>query len=174
MIKAIPQLLSKIPQIIKSLVSGFGNYAKNMLDVGLNLVKGIWNGISNSLQWIKDKIKGWVGNVTKFIKKLFGINSPSKLMQDEVGVYLAEGIGVGFEDGMKDVNESIQNSIPTEFDVGVKTSLSAISSNKNNISSQSASFANAVKNALTGMHVVLDGDKIGEIVVNSVEEVVYS
>lgn len=174
LIKAIPQLLSKIPQIIKSLVSGFGNYAKNMLDVGLNLVKGIWNGISNSLQWIKDKIKGWVGNVTKFIKKLFGINSPSKLMQDEVGVYLAEGIGVGFEDGMKDVNESIQNSIPTEFDVGVKTSLSAISSNKNNISLQSVSFANAVKNALTGMHVVLDGDKIGEIVVNSVEEVVYS
>lgn len=173
LIKAIPQLISKIPQIINSLVSGFGNYVKNMDDVGLNLVKGIWNGISNSLQWIKDKIKGWVGNVTNFIKKLFGINSPSKLMQDEVGVYLAEGIGVGFEDGMKDVNESIQNSIPTEFDVGVKTSISGITPNKD-VSTQSILFANAVKNALTGMHVILDGDKVGEIVVNNIEEVIYS
>lgn len=173
LIKAIPQLISKIPQIINSLVSGFGNYVKNMDDVGLNLVKGIWNGISNSLQWIKDKIKSWVGNVTNFIKKLFGINSPSKLMQDEVGVYLAEGIGVGFEDGMKDVNESIQNSIPTEFDVGVKTSISGITPNKD-VSTQSILFANAVKNALTGMHVILDGDKVGEIVVNNIEEVIYS
>ena len=173
LIEAIPQLISKIPQIINSLVSGFGNYVKNMADVGLNLVKGIWNGISNSLQWIKDKIKGWVGNVTNFIKKLFGINSPSKLMQDEVGVYLAEGIGVGFEDGMKDVNESIQDSIPTEFDVGVKTSISGITPNKD-VSTQSILFANAVKNALTGMHVILDGDKVGEIVVNNIEEVIYS
>lgn len=174
LIKAIPQLVSKIPEIISSLVSGFGNYVKNMANVGLNLVKGIWDGISNSLQWIKDKIKGWVGNVTNFIKKLFGINSPSKLMQDEVGVYLAEGIGVGFEDGMKDVNKNIQNSIPTEFDVGVKTSISSISSNKNSIASQSALFANAVKSALTGMHVVLDGDKLGEVVISNVEEVIYS
>ena len=38
---------------------------------GINLVKGIWEGISGSLDWIKNKVKGWVGNVTKFIKKLF-------------------------------------------------------------------------------------------------------
>ena len=77
LIKAIPQLVAKIPQIITSLVEGFKNYWSKIGEVGKNLVSGIWEGISGSIDWIKNKIKGWVGDVTKFIKKLFGINSPS-------------------------------------------------------------------------------------------------
>ena len=57
-------------------------------------------------------IQGWVGDVLGFIKRLFKIGSPSKVMADEVGVYLAEGIGVGFEGGMTDVEKAMQNSMP--------------------------------------------------------------
>ena len=114
LIKAIPQLISKIPQIIASLVSGFGRYVSNMLDVGKNIVKGIWNGISNSLSWIKDKISGWIGNVIDFIKDLFGIASPSKVMRDEVGVFLAKGLGVGFDKEIDDVYKDMQKSINFE------------------------------------------------------------
>lgn len=70
-----------------------------VLEVGKNLVKGIWDGISGAYEWIKKKIKEWVGNVTKFIKKLFGIKSPSRLWRDEVGVWLARGIAEGIEKG---------------------------------------------------------------------------
>ena len=47
LIKAIPQLISKIPQIVSSLVRGFVNYYSNMGEVGKNLVLGIWEGIKN-------------------------------------------------------------------------------------------------------------------------------
>lgn len=80
-------------------------------DVGMNLVRGIWNGISNGLGWIKGKISGWVGNVTSFIKRLFGIASPSKVMRDEVGKYLAQGIAVGFGDEMPAVMKSMQRDM---------------------------------------------------------------
>jgi len=33
-------------------------------------------------------------------------------MRDEVGIYLAEGIGVGFENGMADVERTMRNSMP--------------------------------------------------------------
>ncbi|MCM1052449.1 MAG: hypothetical protein NC483_00505 [Ruminococcus sp.] len=112
-IRGIPDLVSKIPQVITSITGALKKGLSSMADVGKNLVKGLWNGISSSLDWIKDKIKGWVGNVMDFIKKLFGINSPSKVMRDQVGVYLAEGIGVGFEKGMKGVNDTIENALPT-------------------------------------------------------------
>jgi hypothetical protein len=39
-------------------------------------------------------------------------------MRDEVGVFLAQGIGVGFEKEMQKVSRTMQNSIPTEFDLG--------------------------------------------------------
>lgn len=115
LIKAIPQLLKAIPQIISSLVNGFKNYYSNLNEVGKNLVEGIWQGISSSYEWIKNKIKDWVGNVTEFLKNLFGIKSPSRLFRDEIGVFLAQGIGEGItsddsaESSMRDKVKSIMD-----------------------------------------------------------------
>jgi phage-related protein len=101
---AAQQLLNAVVNTVKQIPS-------RVADVGMNLVRGIWNGISGGLGWIKGKISGWVGNVTSFIKRLFGIKSPSTVMRDEVGKYLAQGIGVGFGDEMPSVMRSMQNSM---------------------------------------------------------------
>ena len=106
------QMLSAGRQLLSSIVSGIRGAISSVVSIGKNIVQGIWQGISSSLGWIKDRITGWVGNVVNFLKKLFKIGSPSKLMRDEVGIYLAEGIGVGFEDGMTDVEHAMQNSMP--------------------------------------------------------------
>lgn len=79
-----------------------------MLSIGKNLVTGLWNGISNSFQWIKDKISGWVGNVMDFIKGLFGIHSPSAVMRDEVGKMLGLGMAEGIEDSRNVVNGAVR------------------------------------------------------------------
>lgn len=79
-----------------------------MLAVGADVVKGIWSGISNSLTWIKNKITGWVGNVVDFIKGLFKIGSPSKLMADEIGRFLPSGISVGVDTNAYLVEDSFR------------------------------------------------------------------
>ena len=109
--------------VISGITGAFSSIGSTMADIGSNIVSGIWNGISNGTQWIKNKISGWVGNVTDFLKGLFGINSPSRLMRDEVGVYLAQGIGVGFSDEMGNVNKQIEDAIPQEFDVDAKVNV---------------------------------------------------
>lgn len=114
LLKSIPSLLSKIPQIVASIIRAFSSLPSTMANIGLNLVRGIWNGISSSLSWIKNKISGWVGNVTKFIKKLFGIHSPSTVMRDEVGKYLAQGMGVGFDEELDSVYRDMQRAIDIE------------------------------------------------------------
>ena len=114
LIKAIPQLISKIPQIISSIINAFVNYYSKLWDIGKNIVEGIWQGISNSFTWIKNKIKGWVGNVVSFIKKIFGIHSPSTVMRDEVGKYLAQGMGVGFDKELDNVYNDMQHAIDLE------------------------------------------------------------
>ena len=50
--------------------------------------------MSSSVTWIKNKIKGWVGDVLSFIKNLFGIHSPSTKTA-YFGRMLSEGLAKG-------------------------------------------------------------------------------
>lgn len=109
--------------VITGITDVFKNIGSTFAGFGKNMVEGIWNGINGATQWIKDKISGWVGNVTDFLKDLFGIASPSKLMRDEIGVYLAQGIGVGFSNEIGGVKKMIEDSVPQEFDVDAKVNV---------------------------------------------------
>lgn len=117
-VKAIPKILEHIPTLISKILKAFGVDLSKFLDVGTNIVKGIWEGISKSFTWIKDKIKGWVGNVTNFIKKLFGIHSPSKVMKEQIGENLGLGIAEGIDDtvinverAMKGLSKKVETSV---------------------------------------------------------------
>lgn len=130
-VKSVGNLASAGWEIIKTLVGTLASLPSQMWDIGKEVVSGIWEGISDSYTWIKNKIKGWVGNVTKFIKNLFGIHSPSTVMRDQVGKYLALGIGEGFTDEMKYVAKNMVAAVPMDFSMngGGSTNLGGVTIN---------------------------------------------
>lgn len=161
----VGEAAGKIWQAIKQKLADIG---QKMLSIGQNVVSGIWNGISNSLQWIKNKISGWIGNVLDFIKRIFGIASPSKVMEDEVGKYLAEGIGVGFQDEMRNVEQEMADAIPSSFDVDASIN-GAVSQG-----TQVAVMVAAFKQALEDMKIELDDEVAGRFVERTVARAIYS
>lgn len=114
----LSSIVTTAKNIGTSVIEAFKNIFSDttMSDIGKNLIKGIWSGISNMTGWIIEKIGGFSGSVVKAIKDYFDIHSPSRVMRDEVGVYLAQGVGVGFEQEMEDVNADIQKSLTYDFD----------------------------------------------------------
>lgn len=74
----------------------------SITDIGKNLVEGLWNGINNAKDWVLDKIKGFGDAILDGLKDFFGIHSPSRVMRDQVGIFLGRGIGVGIEQSTKD------------------------------------------------------------------------
>ena len=66
--------------------------------IGMDIVRGIWSGISGGLGWIKNMLSGWIGNVKDFLKSLFGIASPSKWAEEVIGAMIPAGIAIGIED----------------------------------------------------------------------------
>ena len=114
LIKAIPQLVSKIPQIIGAIVKAFGTYISNMFDVGKNLIKGLWNGVQSKWNELKNKVADLAGSIVSKFKSVFGIKSPSRVFRDEIGKYLAEGMGVGFENELDNVYNSMQRAVDLE------------------------------------------------------------
>ena len=111
----IVEIVKAIPQIIEALVEGFGEFFGTMGEIGLDLIKGLWQGISDAGEWLWEKISGFFGNVVSRIKDFFGINSPSTLFAG-IGENMAAGLGEGFGAEMQGVAKQINDSIPTSFD----------------------------------------------------------
>ena len=55
-----------------------------------------------------DKIRGFGSSTLNGIKSFFGIASPSKLFEEQIGKNLALGVGEGFSGSMKDISKQMQ------------------------------------------------------------------
>ena len=111
LIKALPKLKAAALNLAKKIPGWIKNGIKGIVSVGANIVSGIWSGMKNKLGWFKSLIAGWVGNVKSFIKKLFGIHSPSKWAKNTIGKNLALGIGEGFDSSMGTVTKSMKGTL---------------------------------------------------------------
>ena len=161
-------VVSKAKAIAHNAIQAVRNGFSNIGNVGLNLVRGIWNGISNGTAWIKGRIRSWVGNITNFLKNLFGIHSPSTLYRDEIGVNLAKGVGVGFTNEMQNVEREMGDAIPKRFDS--RTVAGARYSSGENADSN---MVFAFKQALSEMKIVLDDEVAGAFVDRTVTRAIY-
>ena len=81
----------------------------DFINIGANLLKGLWNGIANTVGWLTNKIKGIANTITNTFKNIFGIHSPSKLFRDEIGKNLILGVGVAFEKDDALINKQISD-----------------------------------------------------------------
>lgn len=99
-------IISGIQGFVGNIISTLMSLPSAVVSIGENLVKGLWNGIEDKVDWVCEKIKGMGKSIEKAIKKVFGIASPSKVFA-EIGDYLAQGLGVGFEDGMGGVEDDM-------------------------------------------------------------------
>lgn len=107
----IGYVTSAVSSIASSIISGFASLPSKVISVGSNIVRGIWSGITGMGGWLMNQIKGFADGIVGGIKSFFGIKSPSRVMRDEVGKFLAQGISVGFEKEMpksiKDIDDSL-------------------------------------------------------------------
>lgn len=81
LIRAIPTLLKQLPTIITNIVKGLLKGLGQIASVGGQLISGLWNGINDKVGWLVQKIQGFGSTVISAIKGIFGIHSPSRVMQ---------------------------------------------------------------------------------------------
>lgn len=85
---------------VQSAINWLRELPGRAISLGSNIVKGIFNGIQNAGAWLYNKLRGWVSNVLGWVKRLFGIHSPSKVFADEIGKFIPPGITVGVKEAM--------------------------------------------------------------------------
>lgn len=111
-------LINKGKEAARNLVDKVVNTIKELpgkvLDIGKNLVQGLWNGITSAGNWLKEQISNFANGIVEGFKNTFGIHSPSLLMNKEVGRYVALGLGEGFTDNIKSVYAKMKNAVDFE------------------------------------------------------------
>ena len=99
--------------------------ASELKNIGEHILDGIVSGIKNSLSNIADVAGEIKDTLLSKLKGLFKIASPSKLMKEEVGAYIGEGIAVGIEESGQmavDAAETVADGIIDAF-AGTETAV---------------------------------------------------
>lgn len=100
--------------LFNNVVNAIKELPSKMLNIGKNIVEGLWKGITGAGGWIKDKIGGFANGILDGMKSALGIHSPSRVFRDEVGKYIALGVGEGFDDNLSAVYKKMKASVDFE------------------------------------------------------------
>ena len=105
-------------KIFDVIIHAFKDLPKKLLGIGKDIITGLWNGISDKLGWLTDKLTGFCKNALGAIKSFFGIASPSKVFRDEVGKWIPEGMAVGIDANADAVYDSMEELKANTLDIG--------------------------------------------------------
>lgn len=106
-IQAIPQIPGAIAQIIQSIKGEFDNF--DWLSIGKNIIEGIKDGITSAAERIAEAARDAARRALEAAKDFLGINSPSRVMRDEVGKYISAGLAEGILDNENLVTSAMDN-----------------------------------------------------------------
>ena len=102
----IPLIVAEIPSIVTSICGALLDNIPALIEAGAQLIGGLVEGMLNPKNWLSGIQAVGEGIVGAF-KGIFKIKSPSRLMRDEIGEYLGEGIGVGVLDSIPTVKKQL-------------------------------------------------------------------
>ena len=112
LIEGIPELIKKLPEFFKKLLKALVTEGvPAMIEVGKELLNGIWDGLKGVGTAIWDGVKEVGNSIKNGFKSFFGIKSPSKMFRDEIGEFMGEGMALGLEDGFENKIAGVRSSI---------------------------------------------------------------
>jgi TP901 family phage tail tape measure protein len=109
----ISSTMSRVKDAISSKLSAAWTTAKGwgskFLSVGHDIVMGIVTGVKNAGGALFSSLKSLAGDALDSAKSFLGINSPSKVFADHVGMGIPEGIAKGVNDHAHLAHDAVRN-----------------------------------------------------------------
>lgn len=152
-LQATPNILSAIGQLLSQMVSSFMSY--DWASLGKDIINGIVSGLKAAGGAIGNMLIGLAKNAFSGIKSFFKIGSPSKLMRDEIGRYIPEGVAVGIEANADSVYKAMDD-LSNMTEAAYSPEIGSVSVGSAADDSSIISELRSLKNAIMGMNVVLD------------------
>ncbi len=116
---------SVVGQLATSIIDKFNGLPNKMTSVGQQAMNGLANGINGNAGAALAAAQSVAAQVTATMKKAMEIHSPSRVMRDEVGRFIPEGLAVGINkysgkayEAMQSLSTGLMNPISPELASG--------------------------------------------------------
>lgn len=106
----LPQIVQSVLDMMATIVKTFVASLPDIVNVGKQIVKGLWEGIKAMGSWIGDKVSGFFSRIVSGVKSKLGIHSPSRVFAG-IGENMALGLGEGWENEYGDIKRNITSGI---------------------------------------------------------------
>lgn len=80
----------------------------NLWNIGKNIIHGLVNGIGSMMGALQAKIKAIASSIKSKFESVLDINSPSRVMRDEVGKMIGAGLELGMIDSLRGIGQAAQ------------------------------------------------------------------
>ena len=162
----LPRIINSGINLIISFINGVADGIRNnkdrMADAGLNLADAIIDGMIAGLKAgggaVKDAAVSAAKSALKAAKDFLKIGSPSKLMRDEVGKPMAQGMAIGVKAGSDSVVKEVQDLGETTI-----SKMSEIMDGVNNIFSPDLGLNPTITPVLDLSGIAKEATKMGSI-----------
>lgn len=108
--KNLPQIVRSVLDMTATIVKTFVSSLPDIVDVGKQIVMGVWDGIKAMGSWIKEKVSGFFGGIVDNVKGVLGIHSPSRVFAG-IGENMALGLGEGWESEYGTIKRGITSGL---------------------------------------------------------------
>lgn len=102
-------------EAVTSLIDNVKSAAKDLpskvMSIGTDIVNGVWNGIKGAADAFKKKVNSFFSGIVSGVKSVLGINSPSKVFEDEIGKMLPPGVSNGFTKALPKAMSVIEDEL---------------------------------------------------------------
>ena len=87
--------------LVTSAINKLKELPQKVVSIGGDLISGLWKGVQDKLNWLKNKLSSFATSVLDSIKSFFGVHSPSTETA-WIGEMLDEGMAEGVKDNAKE------------------------------------------------------------------------
>lgn len=105
-----PQIVRSVLDMLATIVKTFVSSLPDIVNVGKQIVKGLWEGIKAMGSWIKEKVTGFFGEIVDGVKGVLGIHSPSRVFAG-IGENMALGLGDGWDAEYGNIKRGITSGL---------------------------------------------------------------
>lgn len=145
---------------VNDIVNTLKSLPGKVLDIGKDIVKGIWDGITSMDDWLLDKLGGFIDDVIDGFTDGFEIGSPSKVMK-RLAKWVPAGVGEGITENadlatkpMKFLTEQVKKTASgiantvgaNDIKTNLSNQISGIKAKVSGVARSAAQQAQVVKN----------------------------
>lgn len=106
-----------------SIISTMNTLPESAKAIGVNMVAGLASGFSSETEASLAQIGTSGQTITDELKRIYDIHSPSRVMREEIGYNLADGLIQGFLDRLKMWTNSLNAKVMSDLGISVDDSI---------------------------------------------------